>query len=137
MRSVSMLLLALVAGCSTRATVHRHSAGLYREEIIGGTRSDLILEAADGRRIIVPRSDVTDVDHPGKTQALIGGAWAAAAIAGLLAAHYGAPCPPRQTECMMTLGTVGFVGAITGAWGVMAWTTSRRNAASTDGPPSR
>lgn len=72
--STSLLLAALVTGCSSTATISRLHGQDVEAKIVGSDNENLYLEtrgawASSG----IARRDVTDIDHPGNVGALIGG----------------------------------------------------------------
>lgn len=69
------LLLGLLAttSCSTTATFLTRSRGNAEARIIGGDRQRLLLQLESGAELVVDRTDVVDIDHPGNVVALLGG----------------------------------------------------------------
>jgi len=62
-RGLALLPLAVTLGC-TPATIHRYQQSPVKGKILGGSEESLVLEDQWGERII-PRQDITDIDHPG------------------------------------------------------------------------
>jgi hypothetical protein len=68
----SLLGLVLLTGCGTSATITRANAPAIDGKIIGGDSSDVYIETRSGVSDTVPRSEITDIDHPGNVAATIG-----------------------------------------------------------------
>ena len=64
--------LALVTGCGNSATISRGGARSVDAVIVGGDSENIYLDGPGGSET-VPRSEVTDVDHPGNVAAVLGG----------------------------------------------------------------
>ena len=70
-RTLAGLLICLSA-CSS-ATIYRHNAPDLEASIVGGEADYLYVETEDGRVVRIARKNVTEIDHPGNVEAVIGG----------------------------------------------------------------
>src|SRR5690606_26583389 len=68
-----LLLVSSITGCTTTSTIYRVSGPPVEADIVGGSRSALLLEDDDGRKSILPRGDVHEIDYPGNVHAVVGG----------------------------------------------------------------
>ncbi len=121
----------LTATACTTATIYRHDAPDLEAVIVAGNAADLYVETEDGRYVRVSRRNVTDIDHPGNLEALIGGVLLAegAAMAGVALAS-------READMRGTFGTVGAIVGVPGllllAHGLLTWSRSTAAAADLD-----
>ena len=123
--------LLTTCACSS-ATIYRHDAPDLEATIVGGSDRYLYVESEDGRVVRIARKNVTDLDHPGNVEAIIGGVLLAegAALAGLGMAS-------RNQTDRAIFGTfggiIGVPGLILLAHGLIEW--SRSNGAMDDRSP--
>jgi hypothetical protein len=118
----SGLLIASSLGCSTTATIHRSDGYMLEGRIKGGTASSIIVDPRIGKRQEVPRSQVTDIDHPGNVHALIGGI-----VFGIGGISAGANCgqadgagADRDADCFYAV-SIAITGAAMLGWGLYQW----------------
>jgi hypothetical protein len=90
--------LALLTGCGNSATVARGGARSVDGEIVGGDRDTIYVDGPAGVEAI-PRSEVTDVDHPGNVAAILGGVVTAYGIVNIAV---GAPQCEQQGAAFCT-----------------------------------
>ena len=64
--------LACASACSS-ATLYRHNAPDLEATIVGGNADYLYVEAENGRVVRIVRKNVTEIDHPGNVEAIVGG----------------------------------------------------------------
>lgn len=123
------------SGCATHARVHRYEHGVYEGHVLGGTKGDVILELPDGRRLPIPRGDVTAIEHPGRPQIVAGGA---TFLLGGIGAMVVAPSscssylPERKSLCAASFVPVA-LGAAVLTWGIANYLGSSAAAESTAG----
>jgi hypothetical protein len=76
-----LALAALCAGCFTTATVHRRNGPTLHATIDRSDRAALYVTTPEADRYLVERSDVVEIDHPGKEVVAAGlGFFAAGAL---------------------------------------------------------
>lgn len=68
----SLLVLPWVLGCSTTATIVRVNGAPIEASIVGGSPTALVVEA-NGQRNVIPRHEISEIDHPGNVHAVTGG----------------------------------------------------------------
>jgi hypothetical protein len=64
---------ALLAGCSTSAAIERRNGSVVYGHIDYSDEQRLYVTDEDGRRVGLERSDVVDIDHPGRIGRTVGG----------------------------------------------------------------
>lgn len=68
-KALAWLLIVACAGpmaaACTSATIHRSGGPDFEAQIVGGDRQHLYLRNEAGQTFAVPRSTVSDIDHPG------------------------------------------------------------------------
>jgi hypothetical protein len=79
---VTALGLASLTGCGTTATISRVNEPTVEAKIIGGDERDVHVDA-NGTTITIPRSTITDIDHPGNVAGVIGGIVSAYGVANV------------------------------------------------------
>jgi hypothetical protein len=67
------VMLGLSTACSTSALVERRSGPPLVGTIEASDANRLYLTSGENERYWVERSDITDIDHPGKTGIVVGG----------------------------------------------------------------
>jgi len=80
-----VILMANATACSTTATVSRINGPDLDVHFAGSDRENIYVSTPAGPRPI-PRRDVTDIDHPGDTVAILGASWPATACSTSLSA---------------------------------------------------
>jgi hypothetical protein len=109
--------LTFVMGCSTTATVSRRSGPPIEGQIKGGSPNTIAVDTGGGE-VVVPRSDITEVDHPGNVHTLIGGLLLGY---GVLNIAVGAPECENRPKDERTAYCIGvFTPAVLGA-SIMIW----------------
>jgi hypothetical protein len=68
----AVALLTVLCGCSTTATISRVNGTQLDAEIQRSDRDNLVVTTNTGHKLRVPRSEVSDIDHPGNVSAVIG-----------------------------------------------------------------
>lgn len=64
--------LACLCACSS-ATLYRHNAPDLEATIVDGDRDYVYVETDDDRVVRVARKQITEIDHPGNVDAVVGG----------------------------------------------------------------
>jgi hypothetical protein len=124
MRLVSIgTIMALCTGCGTTATIHRWGAPPLEAQIVDSDSKNIYVEDDQERRYRVPRSNLTEVDHPGNVALGIG--IGLLAIGSML--YFVDDDSGRESdEARRTMGLgYGIPGAILAAWGGYSWFSSR------------
>jgi hypothetical protein len=111
----------LFCGCSTTATIYRTDGRTIEAKIRDSTSSSLMVQTDQGSEARIPRSEITDIDHPGNATAVVGGLLG---IYGGFNIALGAPqCSKGASFC-----TGVFLPAILGTsmliWGLSTWSDS-------------
>jgi hypothetical protein len=119
------LTLFASTGCSTTATIHRRDS-VVEGRIVGGDKSDLVVATRSGERLmLIPRGEITSIDHPGTVAGPIG---AALLVFGALNHVVGfRRCDGTNEElCVGSLGglLIGGIGAGLFAWATTVWLRS-------------
>ncbi len=123
MKRLFLSLLCLVAYACSSATVYRHNAPDLETTILGGSATHIYVETEDGRIVRIPRKNITDVDHPGNIEAVIGGV--IALTGGMLFAVGNTSNQPEVRVVFTALGTIYAVpGIILLADGLINWNRS-------------
>ena len=115
--------LLLLSGCSTTATISRVDGGTYTAKIVRSDQDSLFVKtSSNGSEIAIPRSNVSDIDHPGNGMAVFG---------ALLTAYGGLNVAAGASTCgevggAYCVGTFlpAAVGLSTLIWGLTTWTNS-------------
>jgi hypothetical protein len=126
----TLVLLTVLCGCSTMAKVSLVDGRRLDARIRQSDRENVVVETKAGWLVPIPRSEISDIDHPGN----------GAAVAGLLVGAYGvlnvasgldtcdrAPVPEVSCAAVFLPLTVG-VGML--LWGATTWFGSTQAAAS-------
>ncbi len=120
-RTLAGLLICLSA-CSS-ATIYRHNAPDLEASIVGGEADYLYVETEDGRVVRIARKNVTEIDHPGNVEAVIGGILLACAAVMVGVANTSSD-PGGETALYSAGGAYGLAGVILLADGLIAWNRS-------------
>ncbi len=118
--SVAALVICTCA-CSS-ATIYRRDAPDLEATIVGGNSKYLYVETEDGRVVQIERSKITDIDHPGNGEAVVGGLWVAtwSLLVGMLAELSGNM--NDRNGALVTAFAVGILpGAIPLVHGIVTW----------------
>jgi hypothetical protein len=133
--------LSLLCGCTTTATFLTRDTGLLEARIVGGDRTNLLVQTESGAERVLARADVVDIDHPGNVVALIGGiiAGSGAVNLGTFALTCSSGFGSTGSQCApiyVVLGSMVAAGAGMLTWGLWTWLTSRGLVTSTlETPP--
>lgn len=129
-RLAAIVCSALLASCSTTATVLTRDGRKVESRIVGGDREHLLLQSEYGVEQVVRRTEVRDIDHPGNVVALLGGLLMGGGALDL--AVLGGFCAARGasagSSCPMIFGVLGGVtaaGAGMLIWGLWTWLGSK------------
>ena len=119
------LTLFAFAGCSTTATIHRRGS-VVEGEIVGGDELDLVVATWSGERMmLIPRGEITSIDHPGTVAGPIGAVLLVFAALNHVAGFR--RCDGTNGEfCAGWLGGLGVAGIGAGlfAWATTIWLRS-------------
>ncbi|MFL5348715.1 MAG: hypothetical protein ACJ8AT_28295 [Hyalangium sp.] len=128
---VTLLSPILIYGCSTTATISRANGESLDAKILRSAPGAVVVQIDNGSELRIPRSEITDIDHPGNGVAVVG---------GLLSAYGGLNIAAGAPKCSENGGaycTGVFLPAAIGAsmliWGLSTWISSTDAASS---PPS-
>jgi len=122
---------AALSACTTTATISRSDGYQVEGWIRGGSGDAIVVEPRVGRRQVIPRNDVTDIDHPGNVHIVVGGVllgFGASVIASGVD-----DCVNRNdggTGCFFMV-TPAILGASMVVWGLATWLGSKDSAADT------
>lgn len=115
------MLLAVVTGCSTSATITPRFGSPFDAKIVSGDREFVYVEGPGGPQTI-PRSDIADIDHPGNVAAVIGGVVGAYGVANIAV---GAPeCEKQGPAFCVGVFTPAAVGLSVMIWGIATYVGS-------------
>ena len=104
-----------LSGCGTSATIHTIYPGKSHEaQILRSTASELIVWTPEGPRPI-PRSEITDIDHPGDAGAVVG---TLLLLFGVLNATTGLGSCAEPGERFICLGSYSGYALIAGGLGM-------------------
>lgn len=138
-RSLTLLLLAALAGCSRSAQIERTDGTTVEGRILGGDHATLEVETDDGI-VRVDRAVITDIDHPGNvwlTLALIPTAIGTAFVIGGLTASGGDGLIGDTGAFFMLFGAPYLVlGLPPLIWGASTWGSSRSRSSRPAATPS-
>ncbi|NMO13516.1 hypothetical protein HPC49_09780 [Pyxidicoccus fallax] len=126
-------LLTVLCGCSTTATISLINGGRVEAKIQHGTKDALVLKTVAGVEVPVPRLEISDIDHPGNGDAVLGGllsAYGALNIATNFETCRELRGDARTPYCIGTFLPAS-VGVPMLIWGLTTWVSSRLAAAST------
>jgi hypothetical protein len=92
----SVLLVALVEGCSTSAAIERRSGPTMVGRIDYSDANRLYVTGDDDGRYSIERSDVANIDHPGKIGMVVGAIISGVGVGFLLLAPLAHDCSSRE-----------------------------------------
>jgi hypothetical protein len=103
-RSVALVLLVgLVEGCSTSAAIERRSGPTIVGHIDYSDANRIYVTGDDDGRYSIERSDVADIDHPGKIGTVVGAITSGVGVGFLLLAPFAPNCssqdPTHGPDC--------------------------------------
>ena len=91
-----VLLVAFVEGCSTSAAIERRSGPTVVGRIDYSDANRLYITGDDDGRYSIERSDVANIDHPGKIGTIIGAITSGVGVGFLLLAPLAPNCTSRD-----------------------------------------
>jgi hypothetical protein len=125
------LAVATLSACTTTATISRSDGYEVEGWIRGGSPDAIVVDPRVGKRQIIPRSAVKEIDHPGNVHLLVGGlvlGYGAVVIAN--GAHDCANSNDGGATCFFMV-TPALIGASIAVWGLATWLGSKDAAADT------
>jgi hypothetical protein len=125
---LTLALLAWLCGCSTVAKISLIEGGYVEAKIQRSDQDNLFFETETGAEVPIPRSEVTEIDHPGNVVAVVGGllsAYGATVIVEKLST-----CSDQELPGAACTGALwpATVGASMLVWGLVTWVSSTRAA---------
>lgn len=125
--TVTLLTSTLICGCSTTATISRTNGRTIDAKIQRSTPGAIVVQTNSGSEARIPRSEITDIDHPGNAVAVVG---ALLGIYGGLNIAAGAPkCADNGGAFCTGVFLPAAIGTSMLIWGLSTWIGST-NAAS-------
>ena len=91
-----VLLVALVEGCSTSAAIERRNGPTIVGRIDSSDANRLYVTGDDDGRYSIERSDVANIDHPGKIGMVVGAIISGVGVGFLLLAPLAHDCSSRE-----------------------------------------
>ena len=91
-----VLLITLVQGCSTSAAIERRSGPTMVGRIDYSEANRLYITADDNERYSIERTDVANIDHPGKIGMVVGAITGGVGVGFLLLAPLAHDCSSRE-----------------------------------------
>lgn len=125
MRHVRIMLAAVITtGCSTTATISRSATAPLEAKVLRSDQQTLFVETSLGKEVVLPRAEVTDVDHPGNVHAIVGGAFLGIGAVSA-AVHAPSVCESQDALSCASYFALPALGTGMVAWGLWAWISSR------------
>jgi hypothetical protein len=130
----AVVLLTLLCGCSTTATISRINGTQLHGEIQRGDQDTLVVETNAGNTLRIPKSEISDIDHPGNVVGVIGGIVSAYGLANIAVGW--STCAERGgAYCAGTFAPAA-LGLPMLIWGIKTWSDSTQ-AVDSRRPPAR
>ena len=128
-KTVAALVLCVFAGCSTTATISQVSGPDFEVRILDSDSKALHVRDEDGREYPIPGEYVTDIDHPGNVNLLIGLGLVATSIPLMVGDLVQQSRDSKQGSDWSGMGlVVGIPTLITGlAFAIPAWLRYRHS----------
>lgn len=123
-------LLALLCGCSTTATISRSHGRPVEATLYRSDNEALFARTEQGVDVVIPRAEVTDIDHPGNAIAIVGALLGAQGAVSIAAGHGSCGKLTGSMSAAYCVGTY-LPAAIGGAmlvWGLATWANSSTSA---------
>jgi len=121
---LSVVLLSLLCGCSTTATISRINGTRLEAEIQHTDGHNLVVQTDAGHKVRIPKSEVANIDHPGNVAAFIG---AALSTYGMVNIALGAStCRSVGGAFCAGVFAPAAIGVPILAWGLMTWSRSTK-----------
>lgn len=118
--------------CSTTATIYRSNGMMMEGSIEGGSPSSITVTPNYGAPQEVPRSDITEIDHPGNVHALVGGIVLAYGVANIAVGME--ECERQGGAFCVGVFTPAVIGTGMLIWGLATWIGSNSAADDTSLP---
>lgn len=118
-RQTLVLLLGLLGGCASTATVSLRDRTTLEARITGGDARHLLFTSEYGVDTVVRRADVRDIDHPGNVVATVGGILAGAGVMNLVTFLSACSGSTLGSGCLPFVATSG--GMVAGGAGMLLW----------------
>ena len=118
--------------CSTTATIYRSNGMMMEGSIEGGSPDSITVAPSYGAPQEVPRSDITEIDHPGNVHALVGGIVLAYGIANIAVGME--ECERQGGAYCVGVFTPAAIGTGMLIWGLATWISSNSAADDTSLP---
>jgi hypothetical protein len=117
--TVALLTSSLIYGCSTTATISRTNGTEIEARIEHSTPGAVVVQTEGGSELRIPRSEITDIDHPGNAAAVVGGLLSAY---GALNIASGAPkCGDNGGAYCTGVFLPAAIGVPMLIWGLSTW----------------
>ncbi len=138
----TVVLLSLLCGCSTTATISRINGKQLEAEIQYSEGDNLVVQTSSGHKLRIPRSEVSDIDHPGNVTAVLGAVLSAYGMVNIAAGA--STCDAVGGAFCVGMIAPAAIGVPMLVWGFMTWgksTDAEKNLrppepASVPSPPS-
>ena len=119
-------MLVLLCGCSTTATISRANGAQLEGKIIGSNSSAILVETEGNSSLNIPRSEITDIDHPGNASAVVGGFLGAYGVLNIATGASG--CSEYGAAYCTGVFLPATLGVSMLIWGLTTWSNSTGNA---------
>jgi hypothetical protein len=125
---LTLVLLAWLCGCSTAAKISLIEGGQVEARIQRSDQDNLVVGTETGAEVPIPRSEISEIDHPGNVVAVIGGVLSAYGVTNIVGGI--STCGEKKMPGAACLGVFwpATVGASMLTWGLMTWMRSTRAA---------
>jgi hypothetical protein len=123
------VLLVSFSACATTATIHRVDSADNEAEIVSSDAEALIIRGSNGRLYRLDRDRVSDVDHPGNVDMVVGGILLG--VVGLILASL--PSNEQRFTVLPAVIIYGVPGAALFGYGTYQYVKSVRAAALPEG----
>jgi hypothetical protein len=133
-KKLIVTMLILLCGCSTTATISRANGRELEGKIVGSNSGAIFVETEGDSTLRVPRSEITDIDHPGNTAAVVGGFLGAYGILNIATGASG--CSDYGAAYCTGVFLPATLGASMLLWGLTMWGDSTGAAARPPSPHS-
>jgi hypothetical protein len=121
-KSLALVLVASV-GCGSSAIIERRDYSLVEGEIVGSSHYSVFVDTDHGE-VAVPRSQISDIDHPGNVAATIG---LILTSYGVLNIAIGAPKCDKEGAAFCTgVFAPAAIGLPVAIYGFAIWGASRK-----------
>lgn len=122
----AVVLLSLLCGCSTTATISRSNGTQLHGEIQRGDQDTLVIKTNEGNTLRLPKSEISSIDHPGNVAGAVGGFLMGYGLVNI--AMGWSTCAERGgASCAATFAPAA-IGLPIVLWGVKTWSDSTQAA---------